>query len=122
VKITNDASIPLPKLTNYLLIPKKQDDKSQFLAQAGFTLANPEDLISALRQLNRETEAVLQKSNLYGSYYQVQGILTGPNRRSIGVVTIWLKRMDGQIQFVTLKPQKEPPNVSGTLPTDSSQS
>ena len=121
MKIPNNALIPLPKLINYLLIPKKQDDKSQFLAQAGFTLANPEDLILALRQLTRKTEAVLQKSNLYGSYYQVKGIVTGPNHRSIGVVTIWLERVDGQIQFVTLKPQKEPPNVSGTLPADCPQ-
>ncbi len=119
MKIPIDASIPLAKLTNYLLIPKKQDDKSQFLAQAGFALANPEDLILALRQLTQNTEAVLQKSNLYGRYYQVRGILTGPNRQSIGVVTIWLERTDGQIQFVTLKPQKEPPYVSGTLPKDS---
>ncbi len=118
MNIPDDALIPLPKLTNYLLIRKEQDDKSQFLAQAGFTLANPEDLISALRQLTRQTEAVLHKRNIYGSYYQVEGILTGPNRQSIGVVTIWLERTDGQIQFITLKPQKEPPNVSGTLPTD----
>ena len=121
MKIPNDALIPLPKLTSYLLIPKEQDDKSQFLAQAGFTLDNPEDLISALRQLIQKTEAVLQKSNLYGSYYQVAGILTGPNRQSIGVVTIWLERIDGQIQFVTLKPQKEPPNVSRTVSTNSPQ-
>ena len=121
MKIPNDALIPLPKLTKYLLITKEQDDKSQFLAQAGFTLTNPEDLILALRQLTQTTEAVLQKNNLYGRFYQVKGILTGPNHQSIGVVTIWLERMDGQIQFVTLKPQKEPPNVSGTLSKNSPQ-
>lgn len=112
MKIPDNALIPLSKLTNYLLIPKEQDDKSQFLAQAGFTLANPETLISALRQLTQQTEATLQKSNQYGSYYQVEGILEGPNPQVVGVVTIWLQRADGQVQFVTLKPQKERPDVS----------
>nr|WP_233501248.1 DUF6883 domain-containing protein [Acaryochloris thomasi] len=102
----------MPKLTDYLLVLKEQDDKSQFLAQAGFTLANPEALISAIRQLTQQTVATLQKSNQYGSYYQVEGILKGPNRQVIGVVTIWLQRADGQVQFVTLKPRKERPNVS----------
>ncbi|NSW56031.1 MAG: hypothetical protein HPY44_08460 [Armatimonadetes bacterium] len=38
------------KLTAYLLVSRPLDDKSQFLAQAGFTSDNPEVLLDAIRQ------------------------------------------------------------------------
>jgi hypothetical protein len=120
MRISDDVLIPLAKLTNYLLVPKAQDDKSQFLAQAGFTRENPEDLIMALRELIHDVEAILEKTNQDGTYYQVEGILPGLNNQLI-VVTIWLQRVDGQVQFVTLKPQKERPNVPGTLPKNRPQ-
>ena len=36
MKIPEDAIIPMEKLTAYLLLPRPGDDKSKFLAQAGF--------------------------------------------------------------------------------------
>jgi hypothetical protein len=42
MKIPADATIPDSKLTRYLLVSREQDDKSKFLAQAGFTLTNPD--------------------------------------------------------------------------------
>jgi len=41
VKIPTDAVIPMEKLTHYLLVFREWDDKSKFLAQAGFTQENP---------------------------------------------------------------------------------
>ncbi len=41
MKIPADALIPQAKLTNYLLVARTVDDKSKFLAQAGFTIENP---------------------------------------------------------------------------------
>ncbi|MBD2204797.1 hypothetical protein H6G33_13520 [Calothrix sp. FACHB-1219] len=38
MKIPPDAIIADEKITRYLLVPREQDDKSKFLAQAGFTL------------------------------------------------------------------------------------
>jgi hypothetical protein len=38
LKIPSNAVIPKEKLTCYLLVPRTKDDKSKFLAQAGFTL------------------------------------------------------------------------------------
>ena len=38
MKIPNDAIIPDEKLTRHLLVYKARNDKSKFLAQAGFTL------------------------------------------------------------------------------------
>ena len=41
-----DAIIPDAKISNYLLKYRDKDDKSKFLAQAGFTEDNPEKLKS----------------------------------------------------------------------------
>jgi hypothetical protein len=42
-----EAMIPREKLTQYLLVSRLEDDKSKFLAQAGFTLENPDVLVKA---------------------------------------------------------------------------
>jgi hypothetical protein len=96
------------KLTRYLLVYKARNDKSQFLAKAGFTLQNPEALRTALKTLVEANEAVEDISNEYGNFYQVVGIITGANGISLSIITVWLKRqIDGNFQFITLKPRKE---------------
>lgn len=108
MKISSDAIIPEEKLTRYLLVPKPQDDKSKFLAQAGFTQDNPADLLSAIRQLAESVEAAEDGNNEYGIFYRVEGDLQGVNGRNLAVVTIWLRwHLDGQFRFVTLKPKRE---------------
>ena len=68
MKISSDAIIPEEKLTRYLLVPKPQDDKSKFLAQAGFTQDNPAELLSAIRQLAESIEAAEDGNNEYGIF------------------------------------------------------
>ncbi len=51
MKIPDNAVISEEKLTRYLLVPRLKDDKAKYLAQAGFTQANPEELLTAIRQL-----------------------------------------------------------------------
>jgi len=63
MKIPLDAIIPDSKITGYLLVLREQDDKSKFLAQAGFTQDNPEQLTSSLRQLADAVEAVEDTTN-----------------------------------------------------------
>ena len=105
MKIPVDAIIPEPKLTKYLLVLKPRNDKSQFLAQAGFTLENWQTLKTAIKQLNQSVEAVQDRSSEYGTFYNVYGKLKGVNGINLSVVTIWLKRQsDGKFQFITLKP------------------
>ena len=100
--------IPDDKLTRYLLVYKARNDKSKFLAQAGFTQENPEALRAAIRVVVESSEAVEDKTNEYGTFYQVQGELIGNNRVNLSVITIWLQRqIDCKFQFVTLKPRKE---------------
>jgi hypothetical protein len=108
VKIPADAIIPNDKLTRYLLVYKARNDKSKFLAQAGFIQENPEALRAAIESLAELVEAVEDGTNEYGIFYRVEGDLNGINGMNLSVVTIWLQRQsDGKFQFVTLKPRKE---------------
>jgi hypothetical protein len=106
MKIPVDAIIANDKLTEYLLVPRQRNDKSGFLAQAGFTLGNPENLDSALRQLIAENEAISDRYNEYGTFFRVEGELSGPYG-ILSVVTVWILRADdNRYYFVTLKPAR----------------
>ena len=107
---TLDAAnrVALEKLTSYLLVHREWDDKSKFLAQAGFTRENPHWLLSSIRELAASVEAEEDRANEYGVFLRAEGDLLGPNGRKLSVVTIWLRwRLDGSVRFVTLKPRKE---------------
>lgn len=58
MKIPEDALISREKLTHYLLVFQPDNDKSKFLAQAGFTQANPDALEAAIRQMIMTHEAI----------------------------------------------------------------
>lgn len=108
MKISSKALIPVAKLTRYLLVFRTRNDKSKFLAQAGFTPDNHEFLETALRKLILSSEAVEDRTDEYGTFYQVIGELEGVNGVNLNVTTIWLRRkIDQQFQFVTLVPNKE---------------
>ena len=108
MKVRSDAIIPMEKLTAYLLVPREWDDKSKFLASAGFTRDNPHLLLAAIRELAATGEAVEDGRSEYGVFLRTEGLLTGPNGRNLAVVTIWLQAgKDGLTRFVTLKPRKE---------------
>ena len=90
MRIPNDAIIPPEKLTKYLLAPRPWDDKSKFLARAGFSQGNPEILENAIREMAASCEAVEDGSNPYGTFFRVVGLLKGPSGASLRVVQIWL--------------------------------
>jgi hypothetical protein len=107
MKIPPDAVIPLAKLTDYLLVVRKWDDKAKFLARAGFTRDNPHLLLAAIRGLAASAEAFEDGSNEYGEFLRAEGELAGPDG-ALQVITVWLRwRTDGRVRFVTLKPRKE---------------
>lgn len=106
VKIPNNAIIPKEKLTHYLLVPQRKNDKSGFLAQAGFTQENPDLLEKAIRRLIAENEAILDRQNEYGMFYRVVGDLYGPTD-ILSTVTVWIQLTNSnQYRFVTLKPMR----------------
>jgi hypothetical protein len=105
MRVPEDLIIPDAKVTQYLLVSKARNDKSRFLAQAGFTQENPESLKLAIQSQAMDKEAIEEKSNEYGTFYQVEGELIGVNGVSLSIITVWLQRqIDGKFQFVTLKP------------------
>lgn len=98
----------MEKLTGYLLVYRASNDKSQFLAQAGFTSRNPSVLEQALRDLVAKEAAVADSINDYGEFYRVEGDLRGPNGVRLPVVTVWIRlKADGSHRFVTLKPLRQ---------------
>ena len=101
--------IPADKLTRYLLVWRAKDDKSKFLAQAGFTLLNPEALDAAIRALAVSGEAIVDRIDRFGTHYRIPGELVGPNGRILVVITIWVnERNVTTYRFVTLKPWRVP--------------
>jgi hypothetical protein len=90
------------------MVLRTRNDKSKFLAQAGFTPEDHEFLEAALRRLLLASEAAEDRTDEYGTFYQVIGELEGVNGVNLNVTTIWLRRkIDQQFQFVTLVPNKE---------------
>lgn len=107
VKLPRDSVIDERKLREYLLVPRIEDDKSGFLALAGYSLVNWRNLEDDLRR-QLEGDVVLIQTTQYGEMYQIKGSLTGPNGRVLNVITVWIRlSATGETRFVTLVPDKE---------------
>lgn len=116
MRIPPDAVIDEAKFTRYLLVPRPWDDKSGYLRQAGFELENWPDLFAAVRRLADAVDAVEDRTDDYGTFYRVEGVVDGPSG-TLSVVCIWLKQaIDGTFRFVTLMPARRGGrNVSGAV-------
>ena len=106
MRLPDDVIIARPKLTHYLLVLRAKNDKSKYLAQAGFSLEQPDALEAAIRRLVASFDAFEDGFDQYSRYYRVEGTLVGPDG-TLPVVTIWLFGLEDQtFRFVTLKPKK----------------
>ncbi len=95
------------KITRYLLRLLDQDDKSQYLAQAGYTIDNAEALIRDIREQLLPLDAELVGTFEYGTKYRIRGTLRGPNGRELRVVSFWMtEEATGVTKFLTLYPDK----------------
>ena len=107
MKLPADAVIATDKLTRYLLVPQVRGDKSAFLAGAGYTTDNADQLLRDLRAQILPLDAVVLESNKFGQYYEIRGRLTGPNGMTLAVRTIWMaEHLSGVTKFVTLIPDR----------------
>ena len=86
-----------------------EDDKSKYLAQAGFTAERADALEAAIREVVRQYDAEQDAGNAYGVFYRVTGDLVGLNGLRSPVVTIWiaLTNTPASYRSVTLKPARE---------------
>ncbi|MBI2058394.1 MAG: hypothetical protein HYT87_01350 [Nitrospirae bacterium] len=108
MKLPPDTIIAPQKLTGYLLCPRVDDDKSRFLALAGYTIENADRLMKDLREKILPLDAELFDRTEYGTKYRIRGSLAGPNGRVLRVVTIWMmEEATSQTKFVTLIPDSQ---------------
>ena len=108
MKLPQDSVISEKKLREYLLSPRTEDDKSGFLASAGYGPTHWRQLEADLSQLIQNQDAELIRTTQYGDLYRVAGRIVGPNCRALNVVTIWITlSLNGKTRFVTLVPDKE---------------
>lgn len=107
MRLPEDAIITPAKLHQYLLVPKKRNDKSRWLATAGYTLEKWLKLERDLREQILSLEATFVEETEYGEMYEISGELQGPNDRVIAVRTVWMREVvTGQVKFITLFPDK----------------
>jgi len=107
MKLPQNTIIYDEKLTKYLLTPRKRNDKSKWLAQAGYTLQNWQRLENDLRNLILSKHAVWVETTPYGEMYEIRTSMTGPNGRSLRVCTIWIvEKTTGIGKFITMYPDR----------------
>ncbi|MBI4658110.1 MAG: hypothetical protein HY735_04535 [Verrucomicrobia bacterium] len=107
MKLPANTIIAQRKLDEYLLRLRNEDDKSGFLALAGYTVENADRLLRDLRQQLLPLDAELFDQTEYGAKYRIRGTLTGPHGRVLRVLSIWMKEdATGEMKFVTLLPDK----------------
>jgi hypothetical protein len=85
-----DAIIPTAKLTQYLLVALPKNDKSKFLAQAGYTLENWQQLEQDLRLQVLTQAAEYLETTRYGDKYGIRSCLRGPNGTELTILTVWI--------------------------------
>lgn len=107
MKLPENTIIAPEKITRYLLLWRKHKDKSQWLAQAGYSLKNWKKLEEDLREQILPLEAVQTESTKYGQMYEIVDNLTGPSGKILAVCTIWMiEATTGRTKFITLFPNK----------------
>ena len=107
MKLPLDSLIAHEKLKDYLLTPKKRNDKSKWLAQAEYTLDNWQLLENDLRTQVLSLDATPIDKTRYGQMYEIRGKLIGPNSKALLVCTIWMTEFtSGITKFITIFPDK----------------
>jgi hypothetical protein len=107
MKLPSETIIDPRKITHYLLRSRVENDKSNLLAQAGYTPENPAQLVADLREQILALDAESMGSFEYGEKFLIRGVLRGPNGRELRVLTIWASiEAAGVTKFITLYPDK----------------
>ena len=107
MKLPDNTLIAAEKPALYLLVPKKHNDKSRWLGQAGYTLENWQILENDLRLQILPLEATVIDTTQYGQMYEICGNLLGPNGNTLVAVTIWMtEATTGVTKFITMYPDK----------------
>jgi hypothetical protein len=107
-KLPPDAIIVPTKLRDYLLVWRGKDDKSTWLAVAGYTADNWLQLQQDLRLQILPLEAEFVEATRFGQMFEIKGVLLGPNGKQLFLRSFWLLEHDtGQTKFITLYSDRE---------------
>ena len=103
MRLPPDAIIAQEKMRDYLLQWRPENDKSQFLAQAGYTKQHAHRLADDIRGQLLNLEAEFEGTTEYGDMYRIVGSLVGPNGRALRVKSIWMiESATKKTKFITL--------------------
>lgn len=103
-----EAIIAEAKILGYLLKWQPEGDKSRFLGKAGYGILEASRLESDIREQLLPLDAVFEEATEYGDRYRIRGALSGPNGRTLRVISAWMvERKSGQTKFLTLFPDRE---------------
>lgn len=95
------------KLTKYLLVYQAKDDKSEFLALAGYSLQNWQTLKQDILNAVEGAEIAEIVPTDWGTRFKVKSQWNGINGQLIRVFTIWQQdESSDTIRLVTLYPNK----------------
>ena len=107
MKLPLTVIIAEEKIKEYLLSSRKRNDKSKWLAKAGYQLEDWQRLEKDLRTQLLSLDAVYAEETKYGQMYEIKGMLTGPNGKTLSVCSIWMKENESKlIKFITMFPDK----------------
>jgi len=108
MKLSSNTIISERKLIQYLLSYRKRNDKSKWLAIAGYNTSNWKRLELDIRSQLFPLEAVLVEENQFGIVYEITGKLKGPNSKTLHVRSIWMKVNATELtKFITRYPHKD---------------
>jgi len=112
MKLSSERAVIEPaKLRDYLLSVDHPQGRSEalYLSALGYERENWVQLATDIRQQILPLDARHTEDSLWGSKYEILGLLRGPNGREAWVQTIWIV-LSGKTdaRFVTLVPWKKP--------------
>lgn len=108
MKLSAQAIIAHEKMAKYLLAWRPENDKSQFLARAGYTDQDADRLADDIRNQLLSKDAEFECATDYGDIYRITSALIGPNGRELKVTSIWMvEAATNATKFITLYPAKE---------------
>jgi hypothetical protein len=95
--------VDLRKITQYLLVPQNNNDKSQFLAKYGYTQDNWQQLQQDILTASHPAEILDLIPSGWGLRIKLRNYWQTPNKKHIRVISILqLDRNNQKANFVTL--------------------
>ena len=108
MKLPSTAVIAPEKIRRYLLSPRKRNDKSKWLAKAGYKLENWRKLEKDLRTQILTLDALSTEGTKYGQMYEIKGELIGPNGKTLSVRSVWMDEHESKLtKFITMFPDEK---------------